>query len=165
SLRKLKEKWENLLKQQRRKRYLPLLDDKIICSWNAMLLSGLLDTQKIIDDKRISKAIKRLSHFLQHQMYMDNELGRVFKNNCTYINGVFEDYVFTIKSFIDLFNHTQKIDHLLFAKTLSLHCFDFFYDEKQGFFKSDNQKGIGTIFEVEDNVIPSANAVMSRSLF
>lgn len=165
TLSKLKIKWEKLLKQQRKSRELPLLDDKIICSWNAMLLSGLLDAQKIIDDERIPKAIESLSHFLQHQMYANHELGRVFKSKCIYIKGVFEDYAFTIKSFIDLFNHTQKIDHLLFAKTLSLHCFDFFYDQKQGFFKSDNQKGIGTIFDIEDNVIPSANAVMSRSLF
>src|SRR5690554_7651057 len=103
----------------------------------------------------------RLSHFLQYTMYND-ELGRVFKNNTIYIKGALEDYAFTIKAFIDLFNHSQNIQHLQFAQTLTFQTLDFFFDETQGFFKSDKKQSIGTVFEIEDNVIQSANAVMSR---
>ncbi len=42
---------------------------------------------------------------------------------------------------------------------------DFFFDEQQVFFKSGKNEAIGTIFDIEDNVIPSANALMSRNLF
>lgn len=163
-LAKLKKKWENILKTKRNDRPKPLLDDKIICSWNALLLSGFLDTQKILPNKHLSTIISKLSDFLQHTMYED-ELGRVFKNNTIYIKGTLEDYAFTIKAFIDLFNHSQNVQHLQFAQTLTYQTLDFFFDETQGFFKSDKNENVGTVFEIEDNVIPSANAVMSRNLF
>ncbi|HLW42398.1 MAG TPA: thioredoxin domain-containing protein [Flavobacterium sp.] len=160
----LKEKWEQILKNKRIEKSKPLLDDKIICSWNALLLSGFLDAQKVLSTDFLSQIIHRLSHFLQHTMYND-ELGRVFKNDTIYIKGALEDYAFTIKAFIDLFNHSQNIQHLQFAQTLTFQTLDFFFDETQGFFKSDKKQSIGTVFEIEDNVIPSANAVMSRNLF
>src|SRR5690606_24711270 len=43
-----KTKWENILLKNRAQRTKPLLDDKIIISWNAQLLSGFLSARKII---------------------------------------------------------------------------------------------------------------------
>ena len=160
----LKLKWEHILFGDRQKRKKPLLDDKIIISWNAQLLSGLLDASKIIDAPYLNDAVDVLADFLQFKAY-NNQLGRVFKEGKSYIKGTLEDHAFTIEAFINLFNHSQKIDHLQFAKDLAFEAFDLFYDEVQGFFKSTDNELVGTVFETEDNVIPSANAIMARVVF
>lgn len=164
-LKSLKLKWEQILLENRSKRTKPLLDDKIITSWNALLLSGLLDTYKIIPSKELEDKIENLASFLMNKAYQNDILGRVHKNNNNYISGTLEDYAFTIKAFIDLFNYSQNKQHIAFAHTLTLQSLDIFFDEKQGFFKSNENQIVGTVFEIEDNVIPSANAIMSRNLF
>lgn len=164
-LQSLKSSWEAILLNDRKKRTKPLLDDKIIVSWNAMLLKGLLYAQKILDNKNLNDAIANLATFLQAKAYENNRLAHVYKNNSNYIVGTIEDYAFTIEAFIEFFNHSQQLEHLLFAKTLTFEALDLFYDSDQGFFKYTNAQSIGTVFEIEDNVIPSANAIMSRNLF
>jgi len=164
-LHTLKQQWEALLLNKRRHRKAPLLDDKILVSWNALLLSGLLETQKVLHLPELDTAITRLSVFLSTQTYRSNILGRAFKNNEVYLSGILEDYAFTIKAFIELFNVTQNIEHLTFAQQLTFHTMDLFFDDEQGFFRSDNQTNNVPVFELEDNVIPSANAIMSRNLF
>lgn len=161
----LKSTWEQVLFKNRQKRKKPLLDDKIIVSWNALLLSGLLSAKKIIPSKELDDVINNLADFLQFKAYQNDLLGHTYKKDTIYIDGNLDDYAFTIEAFIHLFNHTQKIEHLQFAKSLLFQAMDFFFDEQQVFFKSGKNEAIGTIFDIEDNVIPSANALMSRNLF
>ncbi len=165
NLHKLKEKWENTLLKNRAQRKKPLLDDKIIISWNAQLLSSFLSAYKIIPTTELNQAIENLTSFLQYKALKNDNLGHVFKNDAIYIDGNLEDYAFTIKAFLELFNTTQKIEHLKFAQELTYQAVDLFFDNSQGFFKSSENETIGTVFEIEDNVIPSANAVMARNLF
>lgn len=158
-------KWENILFKNREQRTKPLLDDKIIISWNAQLLSGFLSARKIISSTELNTAIENLTTFLQFKAYKNDNLGRVYKNDQNYISGNLEDYAFTIKSFLELFNETQDLQHLKFAQNLTFQALDLFFDIEQGFFKSSENETIGTVFEIEDNVIPSANAIMARNLF
>lgn len=164
-LQLLKSKWEKLLLKKREIRKKPLLDDKIIISWNAQLLSGLLNAQKIISSDLLDRAIENLAKFLQFKAYKNDKLGRAFKNNENYIVGNLEDYAFTIDAFIQLFNNTQEIEHLKFAQNLTFQALDLFFEQEQRFFKASESESVGTVFEIEDNVIPSANAIMARNLF
>lgn len=164
-LKTLKTKWENHLLKNRKQRIKPLLDDKIIISWNAQLLSGFLSARKIISSTELNNAIENLTTFLQFKAYKNDNLGRVYKNDQNYISGNLEDYAFTIKSFLELFNETQDLQHLKFAQNLTFQTLDLFFDSEQGFFKSSENETIGTFFETEDNVIPSANAIMARNLY
>src|SRR5690606_15885491 len=160
-----KTKWENILLKNRAQRTKPLLDDKIIISWNAQLLSGFLSARKIITSLELDATIENLTTFLQFKAYKNDNLGRVYKNEQNYISGNLEDYAFTIKSFLELFNESQDIQHLKFAQNITFQALDLFFDAEQGFFKSSENEIIGTVFEIEDNVIPSANAIMARNLF
>lgn len=164
-LQSIKTTWENILWKNREQRTKPLLDDKIIISWNAQLLSGFLSAKKIITSAELDAAIESLTTFLHLKAYKNDNLGHVFKNNINYISGNLEDYAFIIKCFLELFNETQDVQHLKFAQNLMFQSLDIFFDTEQGFFKSSENETIGTVFEIEDNVIPSANAIMARNLF
>ena len=158
-----KTEWEKLLLKAKKERSKPRLDNKIITSWNALLLSGLIEANKIVNNS-LEPTIQKLSNYLSRQVINDNTILRINDKN-TKINGVLEDYAFLIKSFIDLFNTTQNVEHITFARSLTFEAIDLFFDEKQGFFKAADSQNNGAIFELEDNVIPSANAIMCRNLF
>src|SRR5690606_13850997 len=80
NLHKLKKKWENTMLKDRAQRKKPLLDDKIIISCNAQLLSGFLSARKIITSLELDATIENLTTFLQFKAYKNDNLGRVYKN-------------------------------------------------------------------------------------
>ncbi|RRJ90849.1 thioredoxin domain-containing protein [Paenimyroides tangerinum] len=159
--------WEIQLKQIRDKRQKPRLDDKIITSWNAMLLSGLVHANSILNDIALENTITSLETFISNQLTKeDYHLGHVYKNNQLYIDGLFEDYAFVIQAYIDLYSSTFDESYLQKAKNYTHVAFDLFYDvEKQFFCSHKNDPNlIIKHFEIEDNVVPASNSVMANNL-
>ncbi|WP_317163862.1 hypothetical protein [Flavobacterium phycosphaerae] len=98
----------------------------------------------------------------------EGHLFRTYKNGTPTIQGYLEDYAHVIQGFITLYEATLDESWLQHAKQLTDYCFDNFYDAKAQFFSFTSQKEENLItahFEVEDNVIPSANSVMASNLF
>ena len=96
------------------------------------------------------------------------DIARTYKNGKATINGYLEDYVHVMEAFISLYEVTFDEKWLHHAKDLAHHCLDYFYDEKEQFFRFTSRQDSDLItphFEVEDNVIPAANSVMANVLF
>lgn len=162
-----KSNWENLLKQVRNKRQKPRLDDKIITSWNAMLLSGLVHANSILNDNEIEKIIYNLESFISNHLTIEDfNLGHVYKNDNLYIDGLFEDYAFVIQAYIDLYSNSFNEEYLQKAKNYTHVAYDLFYDIEKQFFCSHKKDPNLIIkhFEIEDNVIPSSNSIMANNL-
>lgn len=162
-----KKNWETLLKTYRDKRNKPRLDDKIITSWNGMLLSGLVYANSILKDIEIEETIYNLESFISnHLTKEDYNLGHVYKNNNLYIDGLFEDYAFVIQAYIDLYSNSFNEEYLQKAKNYTHVAFDLFYDVEKHFFCSHRKDPNLIIkhFEIEDNVIPASNSVMANNL-
>lgn len=162
-----KQNWETKLKQERNKKNKPRLDDKIITSWNAMLLSGLSHANSILENTNIEKMIVNLEKFISDKLTKEDYiLGHTFKNDDLYIEGLFEDYAFTIQAYIDLYSNTLNENYILKAKNYTNVAFDLFYDTNKAFFRShiENKNLIINHFDIEDNVIPASNSVMANNL-
>jgi uncharacterized protein YyaL (SSP411 family) len=167
-LKEKKSSWEKTLYDYREQRKKPLLDDKCLTSWNAILLKGFVDAYKTFGDEKHKEIALKNGEFLQKNCW-DNDgfLYRNFKNGKNSIVGYLEDYAHVIDAFISLYEITFDENWLFNAKQLTHYCFDYYYNEKQQFFafnhKNDSQL-IAEHYEVEDNVIPAANSVMARNL-
>lgn len=162
-----KKNWETKLKSERKKRQKPRLDDKIITSWNGMLLSGLIHANSILKEKETTKIISNLEKFIANKLTKeDYQLGHTFKNNELYLDGLFEDYAFIIQAYIDLYSNTFNEDYLNKAKNYTHVAYDLFYDSEKQFFRSHklDPKLIINHFEIEDNVVPASNSVMANNL-
>lgn len=162
-----KNNWEKKLKQIRDKRQKPRLDDKIITSWNAMLLSGLVHANSVLNDSEVEKKITALEIFIANQLTTDDHyLGHAYKNNHLYIDGLFEDYAFVIQAYIDLYTSTFNESYLQKAKDYTHVAFDLFFDVEKQFFCSHKKDPNLIIkhFEIEDNVVPASNSVMANNL-
>jgi len=168
-LSKLKKEWETLLFHNRQKRNFPRLDDKCLCSWNAIMLKGYIDAYKALQSEEYLKIALQNAAFIQAKfMGTEGNLFHNYKNNQTTINGYLEDYCFVIEAFIGLYQITLNENWLTIAKQLTDYCLDYFYNEKTKFFQFTSRTDeplITNHFEVEDNVIPASNSVMTTNLY
>lgn len=169
TLEQKKKSWEQKLYFEREKRSKPRLDDKCLTSWNAIMLKGFVDAYKSLNDEKYLKiALTNANFILENLLNSDGNLFRTYKNEKATINGYLEDYVHVMDAFISLYEVTFDEKWLHQTKDLAHHCLDYFYDEKEQFFRFTSRQDSDLItphFEVEDNVIPAANSVMANVLF
>ncbi len=161
--------WKEDLLEQRAKRSRPRLDDKILTSWNALMLKGYADAYRVFnDDHFVNRAIKIGNFILKNQLREDGGLNRNYKSDKSTINAYLEDYATTIDAFITLYQVTLDEQWLQTAKQLTDYCFDHFYDSKSTmfFFTSDQDAAlIARKIDTDDNVISSSNSIMANNLF
>lgn len=163
-----KTNWEKILYNEREKRNKPRLDDKCLCSWNAIMLKGFIDGYKALQHENYLEIALKNAKFIQEKFISsDGNLFHNYKNGTTTINGYLEDYCFVIDAFIGLHQITLDENWLHTSKQLTDYCLDNFYDEKTQFFRFTSIKDaelITTHFEIEDNVIAASNSVMANNL-
>jgi len=154
SLEELGEKKARVNKQLlevRSKRIRPGLDDKILTSWNAMMLKGYVDAYKAFGNKNhLNSALKNATFIINNVLKEDGSLYRSYKNGKAKIDVSFD------QKWIDL------------ADKISRYCISHFHDKQSGFFffTPDQQSGlIARKVELQDNVIPASNSVMANNLF
>ncbi|MBA3972098.1 MAG: thioredoxin domain-containing protein, partial [Bacteroidetes bacterium] len=160
---------KKIMLKERSKKIRPALDDKILTSWNALMLKGYVDAYRVFDEQKfLDVALKNGAFILKNIKKPDNRLDRNFKNGKSSINGFLDDYAFTIEGFIALYQATFDEKWLEEAQQLSAYTITHFYDSKAGMFyyTSDiDTKLIARKMEITDNVIPAANSVMAKNLF
>ncbi len=164
-----KKTWEQRLYLEREKRSKQRLDDKCLTSWNAIMLKGFVDAYKALNEETYLKIALQNAQFIVKNLWSpEGNLFRTYKNRKATINGYLEDYAQVIHAFIALYEATFDENWLQNAKQLADYSFDNFYNEKEQFFSFTSKIDEALItphFEVEDNVIPSANSVMANNLF
>ncbi|UYW00750.1 thioredoxin domain-containing protein [Flavobacterium agricola] len=161
----------NLLKQHRlANRQKPGLDDKCLTSWNAMWVIGLLTCYEAFKNENyINLAKQTLDAILNKMLNPDTGiLYRNAKNNNVNISGFLEDYAFTTKALLKMYQNTLQESYLQTAKQFTDYCLDHFYEPQIGLFEFKNKQDEALIakhYEIEDNVVPSANAIMGQNLW
>ena len=160
--------WKELLLKERAKKIRPGLDDKILGSWNGLILKGLSDAYRVFDyEQFLTLAINNAS-FIKNKMKVDGKLFHNYKNGKATIDGYLEDYAFSIEGYISLYEATFDEQWMNEAIELTNYVIEHFYDEKEGlfFFTADNsEKLIARKKEIFDNVIPASNSAMARNLY
>jgi uncharacterized protein YyaL (SSP411 family) len=161
-------KSKKILFEERSKRIRPGLDDKILTSWNALMLRGYVDAYFAFGDKKfLSAALKNGEFNLKNIMNEDGRLNRNYKNGKSTINAFLDDYAYTIEAFISLYEATFDEKWIYAAKKLAdyviLHFND--SDSKMFFYTSDTDKALITRkIDFSDNVIPSSNSSFAVGL-
>ncbi|MFN0728281.1 thioredoxin domain-containing protein [Polaribacter gochangensis] len=162
-------KWKSILLKERTKRKHPRLDDKILTSWNGIMLKGYVDAYRVFNDAHFLEIALKNAHFLELKMLKeDGTLYRNYKNKQATINGYLEDYGTVIDAFISLYEVTLDEKWLMLSKNLTDTCFDYFFNTSTSMFYFTSNKDLELITrktETEDNVMPSSNSMMAKNLF
>jgi len=154
--------------EARSKRIRPRLDDKVLTSWNALMLKGLVDAWRAFGEKDyLDMALKNGQFLRQNMMQEDHRLNRNFKDGKSSINAFLDDYALTAQAFTALYEVTFDEKWLYDAKDLTEYALTHFTDDETGFFfyTSDLDPPLVTRKkEITDNVIPGSNSVMTHNL-
>lgn len=159
----------NKILQQREKRVRPGLDDKILASWNALMITGYLDAYDAFGDVGfLNTAERNIRFILDNMMNSNGGLFHSYKNGIASINAYLEDYAFVIQALIRLYQCTFDPEWMNKAAAFTNYVFDHFDGEPNGmfYFTSDEDPPlIVRKVELQDNVIPASTSQMAINLF
>ncbi len=151
----------------REKRVQPIIDTKIVFSWNALTIRGLIDAYKATGDNNfLTKAIA-INKGLEEKMLKGNKIAHTNGQSLDDQVLFFEDYSYYIDALIALYEATYEIDWI--NKAIAFTKFsNIEFKQENSFYKfSSNQELLYSdiLIHLEDGVIPSANSVMNFNLF
>ncbi len=145
------------LYQKRQNHEKPILDNKILLSWNSLLLKALVIASEI-DNKYLLTA-QNLANFLLNNFYK-SDLKRVQIDNQTSQQAIFEDYAYFADGLTsDLYDINNNKKYLVNAKKLIDEAIDNFWDRRNFGFKISNNKRISNNKEIYDGAIFNPNGV------
>ena len=153
--------------QARAKRIAPGRDDKVLVSWNGLMISAMAQAAPVLGEKKYATAARAAVDFILAKMR--NEDGRLlhaFKDGRARFNGYLDDYVCLIDGLVDLYQATFDESLITGAVELAERVFDQFGDEGGGFFytSSDHEELITRSKDGQDNAVPSGNGMAAYTL-
>jgi hypothetical protein len=165
----IREKIRQKLLKERRKRVKPGLDNKILASWNALLIKGFADAFTATGNTEFLTEAENIYSFIEKNYLNKKTLELVhIKSNKNAIEANLDDYALLIQAVIRLYEITLNEKYLITANQLTGFVNKHFTDEENTFYyyTSDTkaQNLIVRKKELSDNVIPSSNAVMAHNL-
>lgn len=154
--------------EHRKKRIRPLLDDKIILSWNALMNSAYSKAFAALGTEEYrEKAISNMAFLLQVFTKNDEGLAHVYKEGKARFPAFLDDFAYLIQALIHLQEITSGTDYLKTAKKLTEKVMEGFSEEDTGYFyftPAGQKDIIVRKREVYDGAVPSGNSVMASNL-
>ena len=161
--------WKEILINARGKRSRPSIDDKILTSWNGLMINAFIDAYRVFkDDNFLDMANSSAEFIVKNMKKNDGGLYHTHKDGKSKINGYLDDYGSTIKAFLNLYENTLDEKWLNLSNNLMEYTYENFYDYETNMFfftsKLDDEL-ISRTIDYRDNVIPSSNSIMANNLF
>lgn len=157
------EKTNKKLFEEREKRVHPYKDDKILTSWNGLMIAAMARGGRILDnDKYINEAEKTVDFIYENLMDNSNRLMARFRDGETAFKGYLSDYSFLVWGLIELYEATFKIKYIKKAINLTEDMIKLFWDDKEGGFYingNDSENLVIKPKDAYDGAIPSGNSV------
>lgn len=160
----------NRLLRVRNERIRPGLDDKILGSWNGLMLKGLVTAYRAFGEPEFLTLALRTAYFLLKKM-RDSRTGRLwhsYKLGRAKQAGFLDDYAAVIDGLLALYQATFTRNWLTEADQLMQYVLTNFSDEADELFFFTDKNGeelIARRKELFDNVIPSSNSMMVGNLY
>ena len=151
------------LQNLRKKRIHPLKDDKILTSWNGLMIAAFAKGYQVFGDQAYADAAQSAAGFILRNLWTtDGRLLRRYRQGDAAYPGYLDDYAFLIWGLIELYEATFEISYLEEAVALNDMIIDIFWDKKGGglyFTGEGNEPLITRSKEIYDGALPSGNSV------
>jgi uncharacterized protein YyaL (SSP411 family) len=165
--RRMAEARERLL-AVRAQRVRPFRDDKILTSWNGLMISSLAYGAQVLQEPSYEEAAERADRFvLDHLRGKGGRLLRSYRGGHASIPGALDDYAYFIGALLDLYETTFAPEHLSAAIPLAHEMKDLFWDDRTGGFTlqgKDQESLLIRPREAYDGAIPSGNSAAALVL-
>ncbi|MDA0834954.1 MAG: thioredoxin domain-containing protein [Planctomycetota bacterium] len=147
----------------RSKRIAPGRDDKVLVSWNGLMISALARAGRTLDECRYTTAAVNAASFLRSSLVDDdNRLMHSYKDGQTKARAFLDDYACLINGLVDLYQTTFDASQLDWACALADQMLELFEDrDAGGFFYTphDHETLITRQKDSQDGATPSGNGM------
>jgi uncharacterized protein len=153
----------------RAKRIRPHLDDKILASWNGLMLGAFARASAVLDEEKYCAAAEKNLAFIQEKLWDEKSkvLFHRWRDGERDTVQLLEAYAFLLSGVVDMYEATLKPQHLDFAIELADTMLAKFYDMENGGFWQSAAGSKDLILRVKDDydgAEPSGNSVATLSL-
>ncbi|GAC1316388.1 MAG: thioredoxin domain-containing protein [Chloroflexota bacterium] len=162
------ERGRQVLFAARAHRVRPARDEKVLASWNGMMLRAFAEAGRVLERVEYIEAARRNASFLLNQMRdAGGAMHRTWKRgHGARLHGYLEDQANVADGFVALYEATFDVAWLDAAVALAEIVLDRFADPEGGFFdtSSDHEELISRPKDIFDNATPSGNSVTADVL-
>ena len=147
---------------RRNTRVRPHLDDKILTSWNGLMISAFAKGAQVLGDPEYLNAARRAADFILATLYDREILLRRFRDGEAAIPGFLDDYAFFAQALLDLYDACFELHYLRMAMELTDKMLERFRDNDDGGFFSTaegDQSLVMRMKEDYDGAEPSGNSI------
>ena len=160
-IKKMKQK----LYDYRIKRTNPGCDDKIITSWNGMMLASFAEAARLLDNDVFRDVSLKAGNFiLENLTTPEGKILHIYKNGTCKIYAYLEDYANVIDAFFELYKTTSEKKWLIKAVDYANIVLDEYMADNGLFYDNSNLKD--DLFvrpqNLQDNAIPSGNSMIAK---
>ncbi|MFT4560361.1 MAG: hypothetical protein ACI9BW_000095 [Gammaproteobacteria bacterium] len=151
----------------RQSRIRPDRDDKILTSWNALMIKGLAIAAHTLDRSDYADAAERAVGFIREKMWHEGRLLATYKDGTAHLDAYLDDYVFMIDALLHLLSARWNSANLEFAIELADCVLENFEDIEQGgffFTAHDHESLIQRSKPFTDDALPAGNGIAAWAL-
>jgi hypothetical protein len=152
---------------ERDRRPQPRKDDKVLASWNALVISALARGHQVFGDDRYRDAAERAARFVLTAMRTDGHLLHTWRAATAHVPAFLDDYAFLLAATVDLYETTFDPKWLEHARSLAADMTEALWDPKSGGFyktRSDQADLLVRSRDAYDGALPAGNAVAALAL-
>jgi hypothetical protein len=149
----------------RERRVRPGRDDKILTSWNALMIKGMARAAWRLDRPDFLASAQRAFDFVRRTLWKDGKLVATYKDGKAHLNAYLDDYVFLMDAGLELVQAQWRDGDLAFVLELAAAVLEHFEDESRGgfWFTGDHHEPL--VYRpkpASDDAIPSGNGVAAQ---
>ncbi len=151
----------------RERRVRPGRDDKVLTSWNGLMIKGMARAGRLLDRPDFVASAEQSFDFIRRRLWNDSRLLATYKDGRAHLNAYLDDYAFLIDGGLELLQARWRDGDLVFLVELAETLLDHFEDKTHGgfFFTSDDhERLIHRPKPTSDDAIPSGNGVAAQVL-
>jgi uncharacterized protein len=145
----------------------PHRDEKILTSWNAIMIRGMASAARALSREDLAQSATRALDFLRSTLWREGRLLATYKDGRAHLAAYLDDYVLLAEGVLELQQVRFRSDELAFARELADITLAHFEDRKAGgfFFTADDHETLihrGKTFS--DDATPAGNGVAALAL-
>lgn len=156
-----------VLLDQRERKVRPALDNKIIASWNGLMIAAFAEAGRVLKREDYVQTAEAAGEFCRRELWReDDRLWRTWKDGRPTLNAYLEDYAYLAEGLIELYQTTFHDQWFVAARGLCDVILHQFQDGEGGFYDTshDHEELVTRPRDVQDNATPSGGAMAATAL-
>ncbi len=157
----------SMLYTAREQRIRPGCDDKVLTSWNALMIQGMAMAGHVLQKPEYTDSAFSACDFIRANMFKQQRLLATYKDGKAHLNAYLDDYALLLQTCLTLLQVRWQPSTLDFARQLADALLQYFYDEQQQCFyftSHDHEQLIQRNRPFIDETLPAGNGVAARAL-